>query len=65
MPLTSSQEVVVDQLADGSVIVRPVASILDLAGSVTLKRPLLPAQEERRQARQRMARQAAQRGLPG
>jgi len=63
MPLTGKQEVEVDQLPDGSVIVRPVASILDLAGSITLKRPLLSPQEERRQARRGMARQAAKRGL--
>jgi bifunctional DNA-binding transcriptional regulator/antitoxin component of YhaV-PrlF toxin-antitoxin module len=63
MPLTGKQEVEMDQLADGSVIVRPVQSILDLAGSIALGRPLLTPQEERRQARQSMARQAAKRGL--
>jgi bifunctional DNA-binding transcriptional regulator/antitoxin component of YhaV-PrlF toxin-antitoxin module len=63
MTLTRRQEVEVEQLPDGSVIVRPVASILDLAGSISLNRPLLPPQEERQQARQRMARQAAKRGL--
>ena len=63
MALTRKQEVEVDQLPDGSVIVRPVASILDLAGSITLNRPLLPPKEERQQARQSMARQAAKRGL--
>ena len=63
MTLTRKQEVEVDQLPDGSVIVRPVASILDLAGSITLNRPLLSPQEERQQARQSMARQAAKRGL--
>jgi len=64
MPLTGKQEVEVDQLPDGSVIVRPVASILDLAGSIALHRPLLSPQAERRQARLGMARQAAKRGLP-
>ena len=64
MSLTGKQEVEVDQLPDGSVIVRPVASILDLAGSVTLNQPLLSPQEERSQARLIMARQAAKRGLP-
>lgn len=64
MSLTGKQEVEVGQLPDGSVVVRPVSSILDLAGSVTLSRPLLSPQEERRQARQSMARQAAKRGLP-
>ena len=63
MTLTRKQEVEVDQLPDGSVIVRPVASILDLAGSITLKRALLSPQEERKQARQSMAHQAAKRGL--
>jgi len=63
MTLTRTQEVEVDQLPDGSVIVRPVASILDLAGSITLKRALLSPQEERKQARQSMAHQAAKRGL--
>jgi AbrB family looped-hinge helix DNA binding protein len=64
MALTGKQEVEVDQMADGTVVVRPVASILDLAGSVTLNQPLLSPQEERRQARLIMARQAAKRGLP-
>jgi bifunctional DNA-binding transcriptional regulator/antitoxin component of YhaV-PrlF toxin-antitoxin module len=64
MPLTGKQEVEVDQLSDGSVIVRPVTSILDLAGSIALKRPLLPPQKERRQARRAMAEQAAKRGRP-
>jgi len=63
MPLTSKQEVEVDQLPDGSVIVRPVASILDLAGSITLNRTLLSPQKERQQARQSMARRVAKRGL--
>ena len=63
MPLTPKQEVEVEQLPDGSVLVRPVASILALAGSVTLRRPLLAPPEERRQARLSMARQAAQCGL--
>ena len=64
MALTGKQEVEIDQMADGTVVVRPVASILDLAGSVTLNQPLLSSQEERRQARLIMARQAAKRGLP-
>jgi AbrB family looped-hinge helix DNA binding protein len=64
MPLTGKQEVEVDQLPDGSVIVRPVPSILDLAGSVGLNRPLLSPQKERREARQAMAGRAAKRGLP-
>jgi bifunctional DNA-binding transcriptional regulator/antitoxin component of YhaV-PrlF toxin-antitoxin module len=62
MPLTGKQEVEVDQLPDGSVVVRPVASILSLAGSIALKRSLLPPREERRQARKGMAEQAAKRG---
>lgn len=62
MALTRKQEVEVDQLSDGSVVVRPVSSILDLAGSVTLNRPLLTPQEERRRARKIMAEQAAKRG---
>ena len=64
MPLTGKQEVEVDQLPDGSVIVRPVASILNLAGSIALNRPLLSPREERRQARKAMAEQAAKRGRP-
>ena len=64
MALTGKQEVEIDQMADGTVVIRPVASILDLAGSVTLNQPLLSPQEERRQARLIMARQAAKRGLP-
>lgn len=64
MALTGKQEVEVDQLPDGSVVVRPVASILEIAGSVVLRRPLLSSQEERRQARKIMAAQSAQRGRP-
>ncbi len=62
MALTAQQDVEVDQLPDGSVVVRPVASILALAGTLTLKRPLLTPAAERQLARQRMAAQAARRG---
>jgi bifunctional DNA-binding transcriptional regulator/antitoxin component of YhaV-PrlF toxin-antitoxin module len=63
MPLTRKQEVDIEQLEDGSVVVRPVASILELAGSVRLNRPLLTPQQERQQARHGMAHRAAKRGL--
>lgn len=55
MKLTGRQRVILDQLADGTVVVRPARSILHLAGSVPAHVPPLSVQEERDAIHQAMA----------
>jgi len=54
MNLSPSREVELEQLDDGSVLVRPKKSIMRLAGSLKPKGPVLPFKEERRIAREAM-----------
>lgn len=49
MKLTGRRRVIIEQLKDGSVLIRPMQSIMHLAGSIALKRPLLPPELERRE----------------
>ena len=46
--LKGRQRVFVSELADGSIVIRPGRSILHLAGSLKLARPLLSPSEEMR-----------------
>jgi bifunctional DNA-binding transcriptional regulator/antitoxin component of YhaV-PrlF toxin-antitoxin module len=48
MKLTGRRSVIVDQLPDGAVVIRPAKSILYLAGSVPARRPILTVEEERK-----------------
>ncbi len=48
MKLSGRRRVVIEQLKDGTVVVRPVRSLMDLAGSMTPARPLLSPKAERR-----------------
>ena len=57
MKLTGRRRVVIEQLKDGSVLIRPVRSILCLAGSLTSKRPLLSPKEERRAMQEGLAKE--------
>jgi len=57
MKLTGRRRVVIEQLDDGTVLIRPVRSVLHLAGTLSLKRPLLPPQQERREAHDALARE--------
>ena len=55
MQLTDQQQVEMEQLEDGAVIIRPIRSILHLAGRFKTGKPLLPPDAERRQAWQIIA----------
>jgi AbrB family looped-hinge helix DNA binding protein len=57
MKLTGRRRVTVEQLRDGTIMIRPVRSILNLAGTISLKRSLLPAQQERREAQEALAKE--------
>jgi hypothetical protein len=59
MKLTGRRSVIVDQLPDGSIIIKPAKSILHLAGSLKAKRSLLAPEEERREVHAAMAREIA------
>ncbi len=58
MNLTGKQAVELDQLPDGSVVLRPVASILDLAGGLKPAGGTLSSKEERKRAQMLMARRS-------
>lgn len=62
MSLTDQRQVEMEQLADGAVILRPIRSILHLAGQLKLNKPLLPPEQERRQVRQAMTERHQSRG---
>ena len=47
MKLTGRRSVIVDQLTDGAVVIRPAKSILHLAGSVPARSAKLTVDEER------------------
>jgi bifunctional DNA-binding transcriptional regulator/antitoxin component of YhaV-PrlF toxin-antitoxin module len=51
MKLTGKRAVTVDQRDDGSVVIRPVKSIMHLAGTFRSTGKLISPQEERRLAR--------------
>jgi len=48
MRLTGRRSVIVDQLRDGTVVIRPTKSILHLAGSVSPRVPRLTIEGERK-----------------
>jgi bifunctional DNA-binding transcriptional regulator/antitoxin component of YhaV-PrlF toxin-antitoxin module len=54
MKLTGRRRVVVEQRADGAVVIRPARSILHLAGSVPARNSKLTVEEERRAIHQHM-----------
>jgi len=58
MHLTPTQTVELDQMPDGAVILRPVRSILDLAGGLEPPGITLSREQERKRARELMARRA-------
>lgn len=61
MHLTGSQAIELDQMPDGAVVLRPVPSILDLAGGLKPEGGTLPRKEELRRARELMARRVLKR----
>jgi bifunctional DNA-binding transcriptional regulator/antitoxin component of YhaV-PrlF toxin-antitoxin module len=58
MNLTGRQRVHLDQLADGTVVIRPAPSILPLAGTLPLRRPLAAPERERQEVHQQRARRS-------
>jgi AbrB family looped-hinge helix DNA binding protein len=59
MNLVATQTVELNQLADGAVVLRPVPSILALAGSLKPAQRILSSKEERKRARELMARRSS------
>jgi hypothetical protein len=55
MQLTGARVVEMEQLGDGSVVIRPVRSILDLAGQLHAAGPLLSVKKEQRRSHAAMA----------
>jgi bifunctional DNA-binding transcriptional regulator/antitoxin component of YhaV-PrlF toxin-antitoxin module len=61
MKLAGRRRVFVEQRPNGVVLIRPAPSILELAGKLQLKRPLLSPEDERRETHALMARSTAAR----
>jgi len=57
MKLTGRRSVLVEQRPDGIILVRPVRSVLQLAGTLSLKRPLLTPEQERRAVQDMLAKE--------
>ena len=55
LKLTRNRQVQIEQLADGTVQIRPIRSILELAGCLKTNRPMLSVREERRAAARAIA----------
>jgi AbrB family looped-hinge helix DNA binding protein len=64
MRLTGRRRVYVEQLDDGTVLIRPAKSVLHLAGTLGLKRPLLNPEEEKREMHRQLGREGNERN-PG
>lgn len=54
MALTDQRQVEMEQLDDGAVIIRPIHSIMHLAGQLKLNKPLLSPEDERALAHKAM-----------
>jgi bifunctional DNA-binding transcriptional regulator/antitoxin component of YhaV-PrlF toxin-antitoxin module len=50
MQLTGKRQIEIKQRDDGTVVIRSVRSIMHLAGTLKLNKPLLSAEDERRTA---------------
>jgi len=59
MNLTGSQVVELDQMSDGAVVLRPVPSVLALAGGLKPARRILSSKEERKRAQELMSRRSS------
>ncbi|MBL4701682.1 AbrB/MazE/SpoVT family DNA-binding domain-containing protein [bacterium AH-315-I18] len=62
MSLTDQRQVEMEQLDDGAVIIRPIRSIMHLAGQIKINKPLLSVTEERKIAQQAMAQRHKRKG---
>ena len=63
LKLAPRQRVSYQVRPDGSAVLRPVPQLGELFGSVKLGRPVAGARDEKRAAREAIAREAATRGL--
>jgi bifunctional DNA-binding transcriptional regulator/antitoxin component of YhaV-PrlF toxin-antitoxin module len=63
LKLAPHQKVAFELRPDGSAVMRPVPSLDDLFGSLRLNKPVAGSREEKRAAREAMAREAAGEGL--
>jgi bifunctional DNA-binding transcriptional regulator/antitoxin component of YhaV-PrlF toxin-antitoxin module len=61
--LRPRQRITYEVRGDGSAVLRPAPGLDELFGSVKLKRPAASAREEKRAAREAMAREAGKKGL--
>lgn len=57
LQLTGRRRVTVEQLKDGTILIRPIRSILHLAGTIELKGPLLSPREERLAVEERLGKE--------
>jgi bifunctional DNA-binding transcriptional regulator/antitoxin component of YhaV-PrlF toxin-antitoxin module len=63
LKLAPRQRVSYEVRPDGSAVIRPVASLDELFGSLTLNRPTASPAEEKQAAREAIAREAAGEGI--
>ena len=64
LKLSPRQRVSYEVRADGSAVLRPVARLDDLFGSLKLNKPVASAREEKKAARDAIAREASDEGRP-
>ena len=62
--LRPRQRISYEVRSDQSVVLRPEPALDELFGSLKLKRPVASTQEEKRAAREAMARETARKGTP-
>lgn len=62
--LRPRQRISYEVRSDQSVVLRPEPALDELFGSLKLKRPVASTQEEKREAREAMARETARKGTP-
>ena len=63
LKLAPRQRVSYELRTDGSAVIRPVPGLDELFGSLTLNRPVASTREEKRAAREAIAREAGNEGI--
>lgn len=63
LKLSPRQRISYEVRPDGSAVLRPVPQLDDLFGSIKLRRPVANAREEKRAAREAIAREVSRKGL--
>jgi antitoxin PrlF len=64
LKLSPRQRVSYEVRSDGSAVLRPVAKLEELFGSVKLRKPVAGPRDEKRAARAAIAREASTEGMP-